>query len=184
MGMCKFNTQETDLGLNKKLWNWCFHWNKNTVNKGPCPRKREMIPLGDRTCQNLRSRTQQRHYGDSLCEGGSKKNHKTKTSWISPSVRKAGELTNQVSMGRKDKDEHSLWSEEPCLQRWMEQSDIQFCLQLFSKLVQEEKVFVVNWFVLFLRAWRKEPIFRQEGSLDIEVAEGTHTEADLRIVLK
>jgi hypothetical protein len=66
----------------------------------------------------------------------------------------------------------------------MEQSDIQFCLQLFSKLVQEEKVFVVNWFVLFLRAWRKEPIFRQEGSLDIEVAEGTHTEADLRIVLK
>jgi hypothetical protein len=47
-------------------------------------------------------------------------------------------------MGRKDKDEHSLWSEEPCLQRWMEQSDIQFCLQLFSKLVQEEKVFVVN----------------------------------------
>lgn len=101
-----------------------------------------MISLGDRTCRNLRSRHSRDITRDFLCEGASKKNHEAKTSWASPSVRLAGELTSRASMAGRTK-RHALHSVGPCLQGQME-SDNQFCLQVLSKLDQEGKGFVVN----------------------------------------
>lgn len=98
------------------------------MTKWSCPRKREKISLRDKTCRNLRSRHSRDIIRDSLCEGESKKKQEAKTSWASPSVRKAGELTSQVSMVGRAKME----------------SDNQFSLQALSKLDQEERGFVVN----------------------------------------
>lgn len=119
--------------------------------------------------------------------GESQRTTKPRHPGATPSVRKASKLRWTCRAWQKGQRHSFSLGEEPRLKRWTE-SDNQFCLQLFRKLDQEEKGFVVNWFVFFLKDWRKESIFMQEGTwiwngwmwrLQREQAE-----AGLRIVLK